>query len=355
MTLSDIKEIAGMLNLGVTAVAVIIVVILCVVHVDKLLLLASAVQKVFSFFSQRARKGAISNSIRGRVMRSAKLFRSLGQDVMISDLKIEWVKEESAETFIENNQVIIRMAQNPNPHKNYVTAVATFVGQALLPKSRRYIDPAILNMSKLSVSRMLVLNGDADALEYFDSNFLSPILEKDEDAKEVFNQLRAIDKNGMFVNILLNEYAKATKKVFPDEPDPLLIAESKEMLTYLYRIAMGGTTDFDDFKFNREYFKIHIFLTANSRTYQRSGLRPYLKHIGESLSDGTETVYIFGLGRKVDIARKIVESLQETEFRVNIVKPHYYRHRSNLDGRTVQGVCYEVSVYEESEEKIVEL
>ena len=153
----------------------------------------------------------------------------------------------------------------------------------------------------------------------------------------------------MFLNILLNEYAKASRKIYPDIPDPLLIAESKELLTYLYRIALGNISDIDEYQFNREYFKIHVFLTANSRTYERFGLRPYLKHMSASLSEGTETLYIFGLGRKIDIAQQITESLKETDFRVTQVIPHYYRHRSIKDGRSVRGVCYEVCVYEEDE------
>lgn len=347
MTASEIKELASLLNIGIPVIVGIIVFVVCIINVDKIVLLLSYIQKAFSSVSRTARKGTISNSIRGRVLKSAKAFRSMGQHVMVSDLKIDWVKEESAETFIQNNQVIIRMSQNPNPHKNYVTAVNAYVGQALLPRAKRYIDPKIMDMSKLSVSRLLVLNGDADALDYFDDNILLPAVESDSDASDIFERLKVIDKNGMFLNILLNEYAKAARKIYPDQPDPLLVAESKELLTYLHRIAMGGVSDLDEFQFNREYFKIHVFLTANSRTFAQSGLRPYLKHMSTSLSQGTETLYIFGLGRKMDVAKQIADALKETDFRITQVIPHFYRHRSIQDGHSVRGVCYEVCVYEE--------
>ncbi len=347
MTAEEIKELASLLNIGIPTVVGIGVLIACIANVDKLVLLLSYIQKIFSSVSKRARKGTISNSIRGRVLKSAKAFRSMGKSVMVSDLKIDWVKEETAEAFIQNNQIIIRMAQNPNPHRNYVTAVNAYVGQALLPQAKRYVDPKIMDMSKLSVSRLLVLNGDAEALEYFDDNILLPAIESDPEANEIFGQLKAIDKNGMFLNILLNEFAKAALKLYPDQPDPLFVAESKELLTYLHRIAMGGVNDLDEFQFNREYFKIHVFLTANSRTFARSGLRPYLKHMSKSLSQGTETLYIFGLGHKMDIAKQLAEALKETDFRITQAIPHYYRHRSILDGHSVSGVCYEVCVYEE--------
>jgi len=351
MTASEIKELASMLNIGIPVVVAIIVTVVCIANIDKLVLLLSCFQKAFSSVSKTARKGTISNSIRGRVLKSSKAFHSMGQSIMVSDLKIDWVKEETPDAFIKNNQVIIRMSQSPNPHKNYVTAVNAYVGQALLPKAKRYIDPSIMDMSRLSVSRLLILNGDSDALDYFDDNILLPAIETDQNANEIFERLKTIDKNGMFLNILLNEYAKAARKVYPDQPDPLLVAESKELLTYLYRIAMGGVSDFAEFQFNREYFKIHVFLTANSRTYAKSGLRPYLKHMSNSLSQGTETLYIFGLGRKMDIAKEIADALRETDFRVAQAIPHYYRHRSIKDGHSVRGVCYEICVYEENSER----
>lgn len=347
MTASDIKELASLLNIGIPVIVGVIVLAVCIINVDKIVLLLSYIQKAFSSVSKTARKGTISNSIRGRVLKSAKALRSMGQHIMVSDLKIDWVKEETAETFLQNNQVIIRMSQNLNPHKNYVTAVNAYVGQALLPRAQRYVDPKIMDMSKLSVSRLLVLNGDADALDYFDDNILMPTVENDPDANIIFERLKTIDKNGMFLNILLNEYAKAARKIYPDQPDPLLVAESKELLTYLYRIAMGSVSAVDEFQFNREYFRIHIFLTANSKTFEQNGVCPYLKHMNTSLSQGTETLYIFGLGKKMDIAKLITETLKETDFRITQVIPHYYRHRSIQDGRSVRGVCYEVCVYEE--------
>ena len=347
MTVSEIKEIASLLNITIPVVVAIIVVIICIANVDKLLLLLSAIQSFFSFCSRSARKGAIANSIRGRVMKSSKSFRSLGNEVMVPDLKIDWVKEEQPESFLKNNQVIIRLKQDVDPHKNFVTAVNTFVGHALLPHAKKYIDSSILRISKLSVSRLIVLNGDVNAIDYFDENILSPVI-SDKDNKEIYDELKVIDKNGMFVNILLNEYGKAVQKVFPDEADPLLIAESSELLTYLYRIAMGSFSDVSELQFNREYFKIHIFLAARTETYKRSGIGPYLKHISSSISSGTETVYVFGLGSKIDIAKELSKNVGETEYRVAAIIPHYYRHKSNTDGRTIKGVCYEISIYTES-------
>ena len=350
MKAEEALKLIATLGIPTIIVLFIAVIVFCVCNVDKLLKLASTVQKLFSFASKKARKGAISNSIRGNILKSSKALRSMGNDLMIKDLKIDWVTEETPESFIKDNQVIVRMSQSPNPYKNYVTAVNTYVGHALLPRAKRYIDNKIMEISKLSVGRLLVINGDYHALDYYDDNILYPIIDDDPEANEIFERLKTIDKNGMFTNILLNEYAKAAQKIYPDTPDPLLVAESKEFLTYLFRIAMGGITDPTEFQFNREYFRVHIFLTAKSETYRRRGRKPYLKHMSDSLSEGTETIYVFGLGKKIDIAGEITGAFSDTDYRVSQVIPHYYRHRSINNGKSVQGVCYELCVYEKDEE-----
>lgn len=344
MDAKEIKEIAKLLNIGIPVVVAIIVFVVCIANIDKLLILLSAIQKLFAKVSSSARKGSISNAIRGKLLKSSKSFSGANIDILTPDVKITWIKNETPEAFIKNNQVIVRMAQNNNPHENFVNAVTLYVGQALLPRAKKYIDPQIYKLSSMEVSRKIIINGDIDAIDYFDDKFLLPIIQQDLDAKEIYEQLRTIDKNGMFINILLNEYSKVAKKVFPDQPDPLLIAESKEFLTYLHRIALGAVSDIGEFRFQREYFKVHIFLTAKTITYLRSGIRPYLKHMSESLSSGTETLYIFGLGTKINIATEITDALIERDFRITKIVPHYYKHKGQ-EGRTVAGVCYEVIIF----------
>lgn len=281
MTAQDIEQIAKLLNVSIPFVCVVIVFVFCISNIDKLLLLLSKIQSGFSFCSHRARKGAIANSIRGKMMKSTKAIRSIGEDLIIPDLKIDWIKDETPDTFVKNNKVVIRLKQGSNPHKNFATAVNMYVNQGLLPKAHKYIDEEIFEMSKLSISRLIIINGDMHAIDYFEENYIIPVIEGNESCAETYQELKTIDKNGMFINILLNEYVKAAYRICPDTPDPLLIAESREFLSFLYRIATRDTSENVEMDFNREYFKVSVMLAARSDTYLRGGITPYLKHISE--------------------------------------------------------------------------
>lgn len=346
MSIEDIKEIAALFNISAPIITALVVLAICVPNADKLLVLLSKIQNLCSFASSRARKGAIANAIRGNILGASKKLKLKNIGVLCSDLKIDWIKEETQESFLSNKQVIIRMSQKANPHQNYVTAVNAYVSQALLPHAKRYVDDSILTMSKASISRLIIVNSDADAIEYFDDNVLYPLIGENNDARELYDRLCTIDKNGMFINILLNEYSKAAKKIYPDRPDPLLIAESSEFLTFLYRIAMRASGDINELVFNREYFKVGISLTANATTIMRSGLRPYIRHMTESVENGIETIYVFGLGRKMLTAQRIIEAFEETSVSISKTVTHYYKHRSNDSGKSINGVCYEVRIYQ---------
>ena len=340
MTPNDFRQ--WQIILGAPILVGIVVFVFCICNINGLLTLLSKIQRLGIGFSSKARKGTISNGIRGRVLKASKNIKNLDPEVMLKDLKIEWVKEENAESFVNRGQVIIRMKQETNPHKNFVYAVTTFVNRGLLPRAQRYIDKDILKASSLSVSRSFILNGDDEALTYFDDTVLKPIIQNNSLIAEFVEDIRIIDGNGMFYQILLNEYSKAARKIYPEISDPCLTAESKEFLNFLHRIALGM---YDELCFNREYFKVNIFLTAKTETYESKGLKPYLSSIFTSIDNGIETIYIFGLGRKMQIAKEITLEAQKQDFRIGKIVPHHYKHRSLADGRRIDGVCYEVSIY----------
>ncbi|MDK2966492.1 hypothetical protein [Lacrimispora sp.] len=345
MSPEDAKEWGVLLNISIPVIVGLTVFFLCLANLDNLYKLLGSFQKLFSYCSKSARKGAVSNSIKGRVLKASKIVKSLDNDVMLKDLKIEWVKHENIDSFINNKQVILRLEHNANPHKNFVTAVSAFVDVGLLPKAKRYVKSEIVEASNLIITRDIILKGDSEALDYYDDNILKPAMESKIELKDLYAQLKMIDGNGMMYQILLNEYSKSARELYPDPiGDPCFTAETSELLRFLCNIAQGNVTDLEEFRFNREYFKIHIFLTANSRTYNRSGIKVYIKPILQSIDQGTKTLYLFGLGRKVSIAKEIVDEVTSQDFRVGKVVRHQYKHKNNSVGRRINGVCYELRI-----------
>ena len=157
---------------GMTATFAFVLLILIVVFMnpDKLMIWKGMFFGFFSFFSTSADKKRTANTIRGKILEATKKLSKENEYILPYDLNIEWVEEESKEAFFEDNQIIIRMNRSSNPCKNFVTAVTTFVETGLMPKERRYVEEKVMQATDLQISRLILENTFAAALNYYNTN-----------------------------------------------------------------------------------------------------------------------------------------------------------------------------------------
>lgn len=184
-----------------------------------------------------------------------------------------------------------------------------------------------------------------NSLDYLDEKYIIPKMNIDTELKEIYDDLVKIDHNGMFINILLNEFYKAGMSIYGEIPDPELIAESKEFMNHLYRIAAKISNEPSDLCFNRDYFKVAIFLTASTKTLKKAGIKPFVNAAQKQLNDGIKTIYVFGLGFKRTVAEQLSDELN-SDLRIGQITKHVYRHISE-NGRRVPGVLYECEIYKD--------
>ena len=344
MEISVVSLIKLLSHFPTVVIGMIIVVVFCICNIDKLLLFKAAIYGCFSKFSAFAKKNQLSNQVRGTILRTIKKNNLSTGNIIPEDLKVEWVNSEEKDVFIHKQQVIIRIKQKSNPNENLVSVISDYVNTGLLYDVKQYLNKDIMAASQLLMIRKILQNANKDALPYWDNNFLTPEFNKDCDLKENFYKLQAIDKNGMFVGILLNEFKKAGLSIYGEIEDPELWAESSEFTRFLYDIALGISNDPERLRFNRDYFKVSIFLTASDKTLRDSGIRPFMKAMLEQLDNGIQTIYIFGLGSKQEIAKLISSELNQ-DIRISEIKRHPYLHIDATSGRRINGVFYECSIF----------
>lgn len=332
-------------------VFLIIVIIFLITNTENVLLAKSLfwglISKPFVF----AKKKQMSTKVRGTILKSMKEQNIKDNNIIPSDLKVIWVNTESHDSFVNNNQIIVRIKHTSNPHENLITAVSEYIGQGLLYNVKRYINKDVIEASKILMTRKVVQSASRNSLTYLDEKYIFPQIEENIELKELYNELKRIDNNGMFVHIMLNEFNKAGMSIFGEIEDPQLIAESKEFMNFLYKIAIKSSNEIADLCFNREYFKVAIFLTASNKTLSDSGIQPFIQAASHQLSKGIETIYIFGLGTKRDIAKQISEEL-DTDCRIHNITKHPYKH-INASGKRTPGVFYECEIFSSEENEYI--
>lgn len=332
-----------------STILLIAIVFIILFNIDKILLLQSNIYGLFAKFFAFAKKGQLSKKVRGVIRKSVKE-QYLKNDIIPSDLKVIWINKEDTESFVTNNQVIVRIKQSSNPHENLVTVVSEYINNGLLYNVKRYLNKDVMDASKILMTRKIIQTSDKSSLVYLDENYIIPKFAENNELKELYEDLLKIDNNGMFTGIMLNEFNKSGLTIYGHTEDPLLFAESKEFMRFLYKIASRISSDPTDLCFNREYFKVAIFLTASNRTLHKSGIRPFIKAISKQLDEGIETIYIFGLGTKMDVAEQISNEL-DSDFRIENITKHSYKHINSENGKRVPGVFYECEIYKNNNAK----
>lgn len=335
-------------GLSATLLLIIVFIGLAIANAENLMLIRSDLLKPFAYFIPWAKKKQISSKVRGTILKATLKQVKNTYDIIPMDLKLIWVNEEESKSFVSDNQVIVRIKQSSNPNEDLVTAVSEYVNGGLLYNVRRYLHEDVMKASKAYMTRKIVQEAGRTALTYLDENYVIPKMNQDEKFKELYGKLLKIDNNGMFVGILLNEFNKAGMTIYGEVEDPELVAESKEFMNFLYDIAIGISDDYDRLCFNRDYFKVAIFLTASDNTLRHVGIKPFMNAISKKMDEGIETIYVFGLGTKREVAQTISKEVNE-DLRINSVIKHSYRHIGE-NGKRISGVFYECSIYKKSVE-----
>lgn len=330
-----------------STVALLVIVITILSNLEQTMIFVSKFWGIFSKTWSTAKKKQVSNSVRGTILKSLKEQQLRENDIISSDLKVVWINKEEPDSFVKDNQVIVRIKQSSNPNENLVTAVSEYVNNGLLHNVKRYLNKEVIDASNILMTRKIVQSANKSSLTYLDEHYIIPTMSEDAELKELYDDLVTIDNNGMFIGIMLNEFNKAGMSIYGQIEDPELVAESKEFMRFLHNIAIRLSNEVSDLCFNRDYFKVAIFLTASDKTLKKSGIKPFINAINKMLSDGIETIYIFGLGRKREIAEDISNEV-DSDFRIDKIIKHTYKHINNENGIRIPGVFFECQIYKEN-------
>lgn len=138
---------------------------------------------------------------------------------------------------------------------------------------------------------------------------------------------------------------KASATIEGQIPDPALKIESGELLRFLYRIANRGQNDLIDLNYKGVYFSLGIILAASDDALNRSGWAGHFHYAKRLLDEGYNTIYVFGIGRKAQIATKIAYAVKKSDDRIVKSITHQYRHINMENGRRYIASCVELATY----------
>ncbi len=326
-------------------IIILIVVVFCIAKVENLILIKSFFFALFKTISHSARKGHIANSIRGSVLKAAKKSELSSLGVLPNDLKIKWVDCDTPESFFADGQVVIRVKQDENPNINFVRILTQFVNTGLFQNSRHYFDSTLLEAADLVIAQDIIAETRPTAHKEFYETIYAPAISERPKLKQDYDALSALHKSGIFYLIYLNELNKVQAQVIGQEPDPCLIAESREMMNFLNDIIQKVSDDPDNLNINNNYFQFGLVYAISNKTLWYAGHKAHLKVIKKLVENNYRTVYVLAAGRKCDSAKDIAYKAKKELPEIVSSSTHKYRARNVETGKKTEGICIELNTY----------
>jgi len=326
-------------------ILIIIIFIFCVYQIENLIKFKAFVCSLFSGISRRARKGQITNSLRGSILTAAKKkeFTSLG--ILPDDMKIMWAEDDTVSSFFADNKVVIRIRQDDNPNVNYVKILSQFVTTGLFNNGRHHFDETVLRAADIVVAQDIVVASRPTAHKEFFEHVYTPAINAYPEIKSDYDMLCNLSKAGLFYLVYLNELNKAQASMIGQVPDNCLRAESREILYFLNNIALKRSDNPEDLNISNNYFKFGIVFAINDHTMRHSGYKAHLRVIKKLVSEEYKAIYVIASGRKRDLAKEIAYAAKNECPEIVSSKTHKFTGVHISTSKRTEGICVELTTY----------
>lgn len=215
-------------------------------------------------------------------------------NLLVKRVTLEWVDEHiTADQFIKNDMLVMRMHKSNNRDLNIVNATFTFVSQSLLVKAKSYIAKYQKNAIDLYVSYKILEREKIHLLQTYVQEILKEGL-TNKNTNDFYGKFFDIDRAGIFFPVFLTEMTFLGEKVFGNKRnDQEIYDEVSRLVMFLYKYANRKLHEESISEFNGNYCKFAIRIVGMSVKIQQAGEGIYIRNI-QHIPSTTETIYIIG-------------------------------------------------------------
>lgn len=294
--------------------------------------------------SKENKKKSVTNRVSGEYKTAMKQMSEDEKDLFPTDVVIKWQDgaNEDRESFLEGNQVIIRIGRTDNYSKAMSLAALEVAKVGVLSSCKRFVDKDICLASDHILARKLLRHMNKGyALTYFDNSIFQPLYNHNQTFKECFDKLDQTDRKGMYVAVLLNEINKVADKLSTQPVNKKAEEEIAQFLSFLYDVCTKKPAP--TLRFVRDFIRVNIAFTGTNERLERSN--PYTYYVEKAFiafEQGVETVYLFAIGRKIEDAKGIEAEFNSKHPNFATTRQISYLHNfSNEGNRRREGICIE--------------
>ena len=258
-------------------------------------------------------------------------------------IKVEWVDEnDSLESIISDNQVIVYVPSYKNEAQQAISVLHSYCSTGFAEKAKVYMNNNDKNAADLVITQRLASHSGHSVFDYFNREYLPAYLKNNSSILTEFERLRRIDKDGLFMPVLMNEIDKYASSVYPSDPCQETDTIIKGFIDFVYSIAKKGPGEKVNLHYSTNGINVLIILAiADGNTHYMNHVNSAEKHIKDK---SIETIYVLASGKKTHWAKDIAEMIYKRNPQ-DVFEPKetiYRRYSRSVEG--VGSICYEINI-----------
>lgn len=262
----------------------------------------------------RTRRNSIKLDLQSRINLFTREVEDKAPYLENVKVKIEWIDTStSKEAFLKNGNVILRLRHDDPQDLNFVHGAYWAVSTKLLPRVKRYISPTQKKAVDVYVAGKIIEKKDFHLREHFLDHYINPLVDKDDQVKELFEKFISIDQVGAFYPVFLQELYFLGVKIYGGLQSDNIINEVQKMADYLFNFATRSVgQDMNERYFSGDFCKFGIVIVGTGEKMSMNGTTPYVNYINNVLlKKKTETIYILGKAEYKEFIDEVCDELYE--------------------------------------------
>ena len=258
------------------------------------------------------------------------------------DLKVEWVGEnETSESFLDNNQIIVYVHSYKDEVRQAVGILHSYCSKGFVPKSKVYMPTSVSKSSDLIITQKLAQYAGHNVYDFFNREYIPELLKQDKTYKAVYEKLQKVDKDGLFLPVLLNEIDKYTNKIYPTVPSSEIMTTIIHLMDFIYAIVARAQGDPVRLTFCENEIKIRVILAISDLSY---GIDKPVQDAETAIqSRSVNTIYVLATGSKMDFAKDIANAIYKRNPQdvFEPIETNYKRYTRTPSGS--DSICFEIN------------
>jgi hypothetical protein len=259
------------------------------------------------------------------------------QGAMPYPVKVEWVKEESPESFVDKykSEVVVRMRHHKYEPRNLAYATMESVSKGFLPTTRIYLNGKVNKSLDFTMTKKILTElKKTEALDYFLTEVVQPESD-DTDIRTHLTTLEKLDEGGIFTRLLVRELVELGRRLYPRYDEEARL-DTQKLMQFLKKFTERKKGEHNNLNFREKQIKIAIMLVAEREKFYVTGPEPYKLWAQSIAEKGYDTLYVLAGGVMVGPAKIVIKELEKSR-KLELVKSETYVGKH--EGELKENIC----------------